>query len=357
TGVPTVKPSDTSTQPLTLPSRQPAESQPVTVELVEENTGVLTAADDHTQPLTLPTRAPADTQPVTLEPLAENTGVLSKADTGTRSDVSPVDKAAAVLLAPSNPITVELVEENTGVLSKPSETKANAPARPLSVDDTKADPPAKPLSTVAPGEPTTTVAATADAPTDAVEPTRPSEVALADLVTRPPTTAAAVSADDIEEATTSTEDTTGKSDEDMVPWVAPDDGFQLADEIGDSPPLVPNPPVLPSPQQAALEAARIVSQMVDIDSESGAVIAAAAAAGAAIEAAVAAQKALDPRASQSGMRIPPEVTAAQAASQDPVTTVRLSRDRILAALAEEDVAVPAPGARESQTRVPAQGRV
>src|SRR5690606_38075710 len=105
------------------------------------------------------------------------------------------------------------------------------------------------------------------------------------------------------------------------------------------------------------EAARIVSRMVDIDSESGAVIAAAAAAGAAIEAAVAAQKSLDPRASQSGMRIPPEVTAAQAASQDPVTTVRLSRDRILAALAEEDVAVPAPGARESQTRVPAQGRV
>ena len=59
-----------------------------------------------------------------------------------------------------------------------------------------------------------------------------------------------------------------------------------------------------APQEAALDAARIVSEMVDIDSESGAIIAAAAAAGAAIEAAKAAQKAAaatspdDPRASQ-----------------------------------------------------------
>ncbi len=377
TGVPTVKPSDASTQPLTLPSRHPAESQPVTIELVEENTGVLTAPEDHTKPLTLPTRTPAQSQPVTVELVEENTGVLSSVDKAARSAGSEraVDKAAAELLAPSNAVTVELVEENTGVLSKPGEAKPgekkpDAPARPLSVDDTKADPPAKPLSTLASAEPakptgaeaSTTPAATTTtaAPDDAVEPTRPSEVALADLITRPPTTAAAVAAEDIEEATTSTEDTTGKSDEDMVPWVAPDDGFQLADEIGDSPPLVPNPPVLPSPQEAALQAARIVSQMVDIDSESGAVIAAAAAAGAAIEAAVAAQKAtgVDARASQPSLRVPPELTAAQAQGQDPITTVRLSRDRILAALAEEDIAVPVPpGARDSQTRAPAQGRV
>jgi S1-C subfamily serine protease len=138
------------------------------------------------------------------------------------------------------------------------------------------------------------------------------------------------------------------------------DDFMLADEIGTRPPstppaLVPNPPVLPSPQEAALDAARIVSEMVDIDSESGAIIAAAAAAGAAIEAAKAAQKAAatvasgatdDPRASQPNMRVPPalgDLHAAQGAVADPVTTVRLSRDRILAALAQEDAAAAAPG--------------
>jgi S1-C subfamily serine protease len=148
------------------------------------------------------------------------------------------------------------------------------------------------------------------------------------------------------------------------------DDFMLADEIGNrppsTPPQVPNPPVLPSPQEAALDAARIVSEMVDIDSESGAIIAAAAAAGAAIEAAKAAQKAAvavgagasasvsagagagagvgagdDPRASQPSMRVPPglgDMHASQGGTADPVTTVRLSRDRILAALAQEDAA-------------------
>lgn len=129
------------------------------------------------------------------------------------------------------------------------------------------------------------------------------------------------------------------------------DDFMLADEIGDRPPsappvLVPNPPILPSPHEAALDAARIVSEMVDIDSESGAIIAAAAAAGAAIEAAKAAQKAAavvaeDPRASQPNLRVPPalgDLHAAQGNTGDPVTTVRLSRDRILQALAQEDAA-------------------
>jgi S1-C subfamily serine protease len=109
-------------------------------------------------------------------------------------------------------------------------------------------------------------------------------------------------------------------------------------------PMVPLPPVLPTPAEAALEAARIVSQMVDIDSESGAVIAAAAAAGAAIEAAVAAQKAAaagpiiglsssPPGATNDGS--PPALSDVAAAPHDPVTTVRLSRDRILRALADE----------------------
>ncbi|HUS32951.1 MAG TPA: serine protease, partial [Kofleriaceae bacterium] len=153
------------------------------------------------------------------------------------------------------------------------------------------------------------------------------------------------------------------------------DDFMLADEmvpaVGLEPPapagamVVPIAPVLSSPQEAALEAARIVSQMVDIESESGAVIAAAAAAGAAIEAAVAAQKAaaasaaataasaeasneVSPRASAPNLRV--SELAAAGATHDPVTTVRLSRDRILQALASEDIAVPVPPGQRVRAR-------
>jgi S1-C subfamily serine protease len=130
-------------------------------------------------------------------------------------------------------------------------------------------------------------------------------------------------------------------------------------------PLVPLPPVLPSPAEAALEAARIVSQMVDIDSESGAVIAAAAAAGAAIEAAVAAQKAAAagpvvgvvaapkaaPSSSPPGARsTSPSEPPPEASAHDPVTTVRLSRDRILRALADEAPADGAGGPRQPRAR-------
>jgi len=97
--------------------------------------------------------------------------------------------------------------------------------------------------------------------------------------------------------------------------------------------------VLPSPEQAALAAAQIVSQIVDIESESGAVIAAAAAAGAAIEAAVAAQKAIaDPQ-------MPPGEPI------DAVTTAKLSRERILRALGEEP-----PVRARSEPPVPVEGR-
>ncbi len=99
----------------------------------------------------------------------------------------------------------------------------------------------------------------------------------------------------------------------------PDPTFQLAEESGAMP--VPLPPVLPSPEQAALAAAQIVSQMVDIESESGAVIAAAAAAGAAIEAAVAAHKVAGDMPAGEGI--------------DTMTTAKLSRERILRALNEE----------------------
>jgi S1-C subfamily serine protease len=91
----------------------------------------------------------------------------------------------------------------------------------------------------------------------------------------------------------------------------------LADEMQHMPPTS----AMPSPAEAALQAASIVSQMVDIDSESGAVIAAAAAAGAAIEASIA---------------------------HDPMTTVKLSRERILRAL-NEDGAVTIDPPRRART--------
>jgi S1-C subfamily serine protease len=303
-GVPRM-PTDVSTKPLEMPKREPAAPEPVAINLVEVNTGVLSVADD-------PDRAKQ-----AAKDDAEEDAALRKLD----------------MRRPS-PVVVELAEHNTGVLTTTAVTgsmdtsgKITAPGasapHPLpSFDDTKLDPPATPLSTTA--------------------------------------TTTAVDADDIEETVTVSEDATSKSDEDMVPWVAPDDGFQLAEEVTGTPPIahvIPQPPILPSPQEAALEAARIVSQMVDIESESGAVIAAAAAAGAAIEAAVAAQKAstgVDPRASQPSMRIPADVLAGvQVPNVDPVTTVRLSRDRILAALASEDIAVPVPtSARDSQPHIP-----
>src|SRR5690349_6894689 len=73
--------------------------------------------------------------------------------------------------------------------------------------------------------------------------------------------------------------------------------------------------------------------MVDIDSEYGAVIAAAAAAGAPIEAANAAKP--------------------ESAGHDPMTTVRLSRDRILRALNDEAVAPSVPVAPAAD-RAPSQ---
>jgi S1-C subfamily serine protease len=117
---------------------------------------------------------------------------------------------------------------------------------------------------------------------------------------------------------------------------ADDGGFVLAPEhaIDQPVPPVPVTPILPTPAEAALAAAQIVSRMVDIDSESGAVIAAAAAAGAAIEAAVAAQKVAAVTAST---MVGPDAggDGLHDVHHDPLSTVRLSRDRILRALHED----------------------
>ncbi|HSD89316.1 MAG TPA: trypsin-like peptidase domain-containing protein, partial [Kofleriaceae bacterium] len=246
---------------------------------------------------------------------------------------------------------------------------AEAAANPHEPAPTQA-PSAAPTTTASTAPSTTTPARTAEAAANrepapaATAPPAPTQAAS----TETPTTTAASTAPG---ATTAPSAPAAPIDPSAQ---SPD--FMLAEELlpaATAPVAVPVVPAaaLQSPQEAALEAARIVSQMVDIDSESGAVIAAAAAAGAAIEAAVAAQKAAaaappqasgptaapgsggpdDPRASQPGMRIPPSLTdlAAQQPG-DPVTTVRLSRDRILQALAQEDIAVPA--GRESQPIIP-----
>ena len=101
----------------------------------------------------------------------------------------------------------------------------------------------------------------------------------------------------------------------------------------ESSPAQPAPQLtqMPSPAAAAYEAARIVGEMVgDIESVPGAALVAAAAAGAAISVARARVAAGEPDRSLAAA-----VPAAEAASTDPVVTVRMQRDRILRALAED----------------------
>ncbi len=119
--------------------------------------------------------------------------------------------------------------------------------------------------------------------------------------------------------------------------------------------VAPMAQVVLDPGAAALEAARIAGEIVgDISTASGAAIVAAAAAGAAIEAARQQQAAgvstVQPHAA--GAAAAAAVAAATAANADappasdgstgdPVTTVRMQRERILRALAE-DIAIQGP---------------
>ena len=142
-----------------------------------------------------------------------------------------------------------------------------------------------------------------------------------------------------------------------APVAIDDDGWPL--ETAEPHPLAAEPvmapappPAMPSPAAAAYEAARIVGEMVgDIESAPGAALVAAAAAGAAIEVARARVAAGEPER-------PPPATDAEIASADPVTTVRMQRERILRALADDiaanatstaaaEVAAAPPGERAS----------
>ncbi|TMQ18357.1 MAG: trypsin-like peptidase domain-containing protein [Deltaproteobacteria bacterium] len=107
------------------------------------------------------------------------------------------------------------------------------------------------------------------------------------------------------------------------------ESFPPSGEAVPPPAPVSPPPQMPSPAAAAYEAARIVGEMVgDIESAPGAALVAAAAAGAAIEVTRARFAAGEPE-------LPPIPTAAEIASADPVTTVRMQRERILRALADD----------------------
>lgn len=109
-------------------------------------------------------------------------------------------------------------------------------------------------------------------------------------------------------------------------------------------------PHMPSPAAAAYEAARIVGEMVgDIESAPGAALVAAAAAGAAIEVARARVAAGEPDRSLAS-----SVSADDAASTDPVVTVRMQRERILRALAE-DVAANATSTATAESAAAASG--
>lgn len=121
---------------------------------------------------------------------------------------------------------------------------------------------------------------------------------------------------------------------------------------------------MPDPKAAAMEAARIVGEIVgDIESAGGAAIVAAAAAGAAIEAARARGRAI----AEGEVTISPlSEMPGDGSSTDPVVTVRMQRDRILRQLAEEAATAAeahveaenkaAPGGSPSQpgTRAPSQ---
>jgi S1-C subfamily serine protease len=118
------------------------------------------------------------------------------------------------------------------------------------------------------------------------------------------------------------------------------------------------------PAAAAFEAARIAGEIVgDIESASGAAIVAAAAAGAAIEAARARRASGAPPIVADGeaatMGADPSAGAAppDGSPADPVTTVRMQRERILRALAEDIAASPAvieAGKQDPTGRAPSQ---
>lgn len=300
-----------------------------------------------------------ESAPVTSSIPDELSAAFARAAARTATEDEDAQIAAAAVARDSAPVIVEPVAH--------AETMPTPAGVPVPVEASRAEPVAAPLEVartkplaLPPREPSLPTFDTAAKPAEPVkpaeEPSKPIEM-VADVPTgvvemgveRPPERPSMRSMKLTEKLATEPRPAAEKAEPSSEKLAA-----EPAAEPG-AVPLVPLPPVLPSPAEAALEAARIVSQMVDIDSESGAVIAAAAAAGAAIEAAVAAQKAAaagpvvgvvpPPPPSEP----PPSLSELAASQNDPVTTVRLSRDRILRALAEEAPADGAPRPPRART--------
>ncbi len=187
---------------------------------------------------------------------------------------------------------------------------------------TPPDPAAPPADTAPPPADTAPPPAdTAPPPADTAPP--PADTALPSAATASPPADAAPPPPD-----------TRLTDDDGWPL----DAAELAPSTGPPPLPLPPPRVsqtmaaqMPSPAEAAYEAARIVGEMVgDINSAPGAALVAAAAAGAAIEVARARLAAGEPDRSLASSE-----SAEDAASSDPAITSRLHRDRLLRSIAED----------------------
>jgi S1-C subfamily serine protease len=238
-------------------------------------------------------------------------------------------------------------------LSPPTPTMSDASAT-TTADSTSSEARSEPAEVAAP--------APIEAPTHDEQPAAgPSVEEVARIVATAVAEAQAIEFDDPEAAS--------------MPAPEPISGAGLAVEQA----LTPQQQTMLDPAAAAFEAARIAGEIVgDIESRSGAAIVAAAAAGAAIEAARAR------RAAGIGGDAPAPTGATEAAAaaaaaagaasssaagqpgfepNDPVVTVRMQRDRILRALAEDIAAntaeTPAevrPGGRIGHARATGQGR-
>ena len=303
-----------------------------------------------------------DSQPVAVPTLLS--GSVAVSESAIMSETAAGFTAAPALAPTPMPVTTPTMPTPSEPTSHDQQLEPTAAAQPVTSPDYKAAPEVTPAATSALGpapavEPKAAVKPTpastpeakavlepqspataepkaagdptpASAPTPASTPTptaafQPKPVVKPTTEPRPDPAAAAIAAL-VREDVARIEQREPSLISQLAAAHADDGSFMLDVENSDLPPApqLPLPPILPSPAEAALEAARIVSQMVDIDTESGAVIAAAAAAGAAIEAAVAAQKV----AQAEGPHDP-------RALNDPFSTVRLSRDRILRALHED----------------------
>ena len=319
-------------------------------------------------PLEIEATAPADAPPAAPPPAADAPPLLVVVpELLSRTELTapePVADLAALPPAPAAPKTEPATPEPvadlaalppTAPLAAPELIADLAPRAPV-VPETVAEltaPPAEPVGSDLVGS---TGWTTAPPGTELVESGTTSEVAGGKLKdrrrgggdrrrkkVRPPEVTAAV-ATDVGEAKV-------YSDPEAATLPSPDswDEKPLIGLVAPAPPAAPAPNQDSSldPAAAAFEAARIAGEIVgDIESAQGAAIVAAAAAGAAIEAARARRAAGAPPVVAGGEGdgaagdVPVMKLGPDGLPIDPVTTVRMHRERILRALADDIAANP-----------------